>query len=89
MSVPGQPVIGVVVPAPGVPIAPVAAAPVELRVELAPGSNVFVVVGLPDDVAHTIDPADVRAIRAAAAPLVAELARRGLIARAPGTLEDQ
>ena len=56
------------------------ATPVELRVELAP--NVSIVVSLSDD-AVSINPADVRALRAAAAPLVAELARRGLTTEKP------
>jgi len=60
------------------------ASPLELRLELAPGTSL--VVAIADDV--SLDPADVRALRAAAAPLVAELARRGLIARPPGTLEE-
>jgi DNA-binding transcriptional MerR regulator len=92
----GRPVVGHVAPASGgarlpdtgLPDARVVAAPVELRVELEPGTNIFIVVGLSEDDTHTINPADVRAIRAAAAPLVAELARRGLIAREPGTLEE-
>jgi hypothetical protein len=58
--------------------------PLELRLELAPGTSL--VVALADDV--SLNPADIRALRAAAAPLVAELARRGLIAPARGTLEE-
>ena len=49
--------------------------PVELRVELATGADL--VITIPADAAFA--PADVAALRAAAAPLVAELARRGLI----------
>ena len=51
------------------------AMPVELRIELAPNlSLVLAMVG-----EHvSISPADVRAIRAAAAPLLAELAQRSL-----------
>ena len=60
--------------------------PVELRLELAPGATV--VVSLPDDIAVTLEPAALRALRAAAAPLVTELANRGLIAREPSTLEE-
>jgi hypothetical protein len=48
--------------------------PVELRVELATGATL--VIAVPSDAA--ISPADVAALRAAAAPLVTELARRGL-----------
>jgi DNA-binding transcriptional MerR regulator len=51
-----------------------AAAPVEVRIELAP--NVQVAVALPEGASLTS--ADVHALRAAAAPFVAELARRGL-----------
>jgi hypothetical protein len=47
-------------------------APVEVRVELAP--NIFLSIAMSDDVA--ISRADVAAIRAAAAPLIAELASR-------------
>ena len=46
----------------------------ELRIELAP--NTFLSIALSDDVAISL--ADVAAIRAAAAPLIAELARRQL-----------
>jgi len=49
--------------------------PVELRVELATGADL--VITIPSDA--SISPADVAALRAAAAPLVTELARRGLI----------
>lgn len=42
----------------------------------------------PVDGPITLTPADVRAIRAAAAALVAELARCGLVARVAGTLEE-
>ena len=72
---PGKPVVGLVVPATGGPIAPT-----ELRVELAP--NVSLVIALPED-AVSISSADVRAFRAAAAALVAELARRGLTGDQP------
>jgi DNA-binding transcriptional MerR regulator len=50
----------------------------ELRVELAP--NVSLSIALSDDIA--ISMADVAAIRAAAAPLIAELARRQLAVHA-------
>lgn len=53
-------------------------APAELRVELAP--NISLSIALSDDVA--ISMADVAAIRAAAAPLIAELARRQLAVHA-------
>ena len=52
-------------------------APAELRVQLAP--EVFLTIAMPDDgSALALSHADVRAIRAAAAPLVAELAHRRL-----------
>jgi DNA-binding transcriptional MerR regulator len=54
-------------------------APVELRIELAPG--VALVIAIPNDA--PISPADVRAVRAAAAPLVTELAQRGLTSEEP------
>jgi hypothetical protein len=60
----------VVVPVPAASSSPAA---VELRVELAP--NVILLLSLVDE-RVAISPADVRAIRAAAAPLVAELASR-------------
>jgi DNA-binding transcriptional MerR regulator len=60
------------------PTRPAAAeAPVELRVELAP--NISLSIELSSDVSISL--ADVAAIRAAAAPLIAELARRQLATR--------
>ena len=61
------------------PLAPDAAAPVELRIELAP--NVSILLSAES---ISLSPADVRAIRAAAAPLVAELASRRLAPHAGG-----
>jgi hypothetical protein len=49
-------------------------APAELRIELAPGS--YIVIAIREGA--TISPADIRALREAAAPLVTELAQRGL-----------
>ena len=63
----------------------VAAKPVELRVEIAPGATLSIAV--PDGV--SISSADVRALRAAAAPLVTELAKCGLTAHVLGTLEEE
>jgi DNA-binding transcriptional MerR regulator len=57
-----------------------APAPVELRVELLPGVSLS--IAMSDDVA--LSTADVRAIRAAAAPLIAELARCRLVVNAGG-----
>jgi DNA-binding transcriptional MerR regulator len=51
-------------------------APAELRLELAPG--VTVSIALPANAPVSLSPDDVRALRAAAAPLVSELAHRGL-----------
>jgi DNA-binding transcriptional MerR regulator len=65
------------VPQPVTPMAAPTPAPVELRLELAP--NCILTVALTGDVA--LSTADVHALRAAAAPLVAELARRGLAAQ--------
>lgn len=62
----------------------VRAAPVEVRIELAPGA--VVTVALPEGASLTS--ADVHALRAAAAPFVAELAKRGLTAPDRGTLEE-
>ena len=56
------------------PATSAALAPIELRIELVAGASL--VIAIPADAA--IAPADVRALRAAAAPLVTELARRGL-----------
>jgi DNA-binding transcriptional MerR regulator len=74
-------------PAPARDVAPVAAArprahaadalaPIEVRIAIAP--NVYVVVTPPAGGALSLSPADADAIRAAAAPLVTELARRQL-----------
>lgn len=60
---------------------PSAPTPLELRLELAP--NCILSVALTGDVA--LSTADVHALRAAAAPLVAELARRGLAAQTEET----
>jgi len=62
-------------------------APVELRIEVAPG--VAISIALREDAPVSISPADIRALRAAAASLVTELANRGLTARAPGTMEEK
>lgn len=64
-----------IVPLPPALMPAPAFAPVELRVELAP--NVVLMLSVFDE-SVAISPADVRAIRAAAAPLVAELAHRRL-----------
>lgn len=55
--------------------APITPPPVELRIELAP--NLVLSLSVTDE-SIAISPADIRAIRAAAAPLVAELALRQL-----------
>lgn len=56
------------------PAAPATTRGVQLAIELAP--NLSLTLSITDGV--SISPADVRAIRAAAAPLIAELAQRGL-----------
>jgi DNA-binding transcriptional MerR regulator len=58
------------------------ASPVELRLELAPGAVLALAVD--DSAAVTLTPADVRALRAAAAPLLAELASRRLASHPGG-----
>jgi DNA-binding transcriptional MerR regulator len=56
---------------------PITAPPAELRVQLAP--NVILTIAMPEDGgALALSHADIRALRAAAAPLVAELADRQL-----------
>jgi DNA-binding transcriptional MerR regulator len=60
---------------------PSAPGAVELRIELAP--NVVLSLAVVDD-RVTVSPADVRAIRAAAAPLLAELASRRLASHPGG-----
>ena len=63
------------------PVRSASASAVELRVELAP--NVVLSLSVADE-SCAISPADVRAIRAAAAPLLAELASRRLASHARG-----
>lgn len=60
---------------------PATAQPVEIRIELAP--NVSLAIALPDD-GIALAPADVRALRAAAADLLTELAHRRLTPHAGG-----
>jgi DNA-binding transcriptional MerR regulator len=55
--------------------------PVELRIELA--ANLSLVVAIAADRHLSLQPSDLRALRWAAAPLVAELAQRGLIEEDP------
>jgi hypothetical protein len=57
---------------------------VELRIELTPGA--FLTISVADGV--SVSAADVRALRAAAAPLATELANRGLYAPASGRMEE-
>jgi hypothetical protein len=64
-------------------------APATTTLNVPLDGNVSIVIALPDDAAISLSAADVRALRAAAAPLVAELANRGLIASARGTLEEE
>lgn len=67
--------------APEVPVSPPGPAAVELRIELAP--QIVLSLSVVDD-SVTVSPADVRAIRAAAAPLLAELASRRLASHPGG-----
>jgi DNA-binding transcriptional MerR regulator len=67
--------------APGAPPKADGAGAVELRIELAPQVVLSLSVG---DDRVTVSPADVRAIRAAAAPLLAELASRRLASHPGG-----
>jgi hypothetical protein len=62
-------------------VAPPPAAAVELRIELAP--QVVLSLSITDE-SVVISPADVRALRVAAAPLLAELASRRLASHAEG-----
>jgi hypothetical protein len=56
-----------------------------VRLVLAPGA--VVTIALPEGASLTS--ADVHALRAAAAPFVAELAKRGLTAPSRGNLEEE
>ena len=79
--VPGMPQVPPTALAPSsAPAAALVPAPVELRVELAPGVSLS--IATPSDLALTT--ADVRAIRAAVAPLLAELVRCRLAVNAGG-----
>jgi hypothetical protein len=66
--------------APAMRVATTPSTAIELRIELAP--NLTVSLSVFDGV--DVSPDDVRAIRAAAAPMVAELVRRGLHTRSQG-----
>jgi hypothetical protein len=70
------------VPPRSIPLPPEPA--IEVRIEIAPGA--FLTVGVSDGV--SLSPADIRALRAAAAPLATELAKRGLTAHVLGTMEE-
>lgn len=71
------------VPPRTMPLAPAEPA-IEMRIEIVPGA--FVTITVADGV--SLSPADIRALRAAAAPLATELAKRGLTAHALGTMEE-
>lgn len=68
---------------------PSSASPAATTISVPLAGNVSIVITVPEDAAVSLSPADVRAARAAAAPLVAELAKRGLIAPAGATLEEE
>jgi len=79
-QLPAEPAAPATAAPPGWPVSPAPPAPpapgaVELRIELAP--HVVLSLAVTDD-RVAVSPADVRAIRAAAAPLLAELASRRL-----------
>lgn len=57
-----------------------------ITIPLAAGASI--VIALPEDRPLSLSPADLRALRVAAAPLVTELAKRGLVAPANVTLEE-
>ena len=67
------------------PRAPAARSTIHIPLE----GNVSIAIAVSDDAAVALSAADIRALRAAAAPLVAELAKRGLIAPERGTLEEE
>jgi DNA-binding transcriptional MerR regulator len=69
-------------PGTGRAVPPVEFAAVELRLELAP--RVVLSLSVDESVAVNLSPADVRALRAAAAPLLAELASRRLASHSGG-----
>jgi DNA-binding transcriptional MerR regulator len=79
VATPAEVATSVATPVPA-PMSTTMTPPVELRVELAPGVSIS--IAMSDDIA--LSTADVRAIRAAAAPLMAELARCRLAANAGG-----
>lgn len=68
------------------PTAPYPASPA-ITIPLEGGASI--VIALPEDAPVSLSPADIRALRAVAAPLVEELAKRGLVVPAPGTLEEE
>ena len=93
---PAQPAPQPIIASPGAPLAlpvptftpyPPAAPPAE-AVTIAIDGQVSIVIALPEGDAISLSAADVRALRAAAAPLVAELAKRGLTAPDKDTLEE-
>jgi DNA-binding transcriptional MerR regulator len=63
-------------------------APATATINLPLDGSVSIVIAVGEHAAVSLSAADVRALRAAAAPLVAELANRGLIAPPEGTLEE-
>ncbi|HEU4613658.1 MAG TPA: MerR family transcriptional regulator [Kofleriaceae bacterium] len=73
------------VPPPSAP-RPTSAPTPTITIPLAGQASIL--IALPEDGAISLSSADLRALRAAAAPLVTELARRGLLAPAKDTLEE-
>jgi DNA-binding transcriptional MerR regulator len=76
-----EPALDATAPAPATAAAVAAPAAVELRVELAP--SIILSLSVVDE-SIAISPADIRAIRAAAAPLLAELVSRRLASHPGG-----
>lgn len=76
---PATPSTPIVLPTPTFTPYPAAPAPTTTTISVPLDGNVSIVIAVPDDAAVSLSPADVRALRAAAAPLVAELAKRGLM----------
>jgi DNA-binding transcriptional MerR regulator len=85
---PGAPVILPVPTFTPYPTAPGAPATSTTTITIPLEGNASIAIALRDDAGVLLSAADIRALRVAAAPLVAELAKRGLIADSSDTLEE-